>query len=150
MRDWIADANGGNLYITWTENTRAALVPLISCFVDTIFSSVLGMSTDPNRRIWVYLDELESLARLPTLGDALTKGRKKGLRIVSGYQTYTQLVDVYGENLAETMLGNHRTMVALPIGRMGEPDTFVSWTTASLTSILLAHGPAPPGLGRRR
>lgn len=120
LRDWIADPHGGNLYITWTENTRAALVPLISCFVDTIFSSVLGMSTDANRRIWVYLDELESLARLPTLGDALTKGRKKGLRVVSGYQTYTQLMDVYGENLAETMLGNHRTMVALPIGRMGE------------------------------
>ncbi len=50
----------------------------------------------------------------------MTKGRKKGLRVVSGYQTYTQLVDVYGENLAETMLGNHRTMVALGVGRMGE------------------------------
>jgi len=78
------------------------------------------MSADLARRLWVYLDELESLARLPTLGDALTKGRKKGLRVVSGYQTYTQLVDVYGENLAETMLGNHRTMVALGVGRMGE------------------------------
>ncbi|WP_250511529.1 type IV secretion system DNA-binding domain-containing protein [Caballeronia sp. GACF4] len=120
LRDWIADPEGGNLFITWDENMRAALVPLISCFADTIFSSVLGMSADLNRRLWVYLDELESLARLPTLGDALTKGRKKGLRVVSGYQTYTQLVDVYGENLAETMLGNHRTMVALGVGRMGE------------------------------
>ncbi len=120
LRDWIADPNGGNLFITWDENMRAALVPLISCLTDTIFSSVLGMSADLARRLWVYLDELESLARLPTLGDALTKGRKKGLRVVSGYQTYTQLVDVYGENLAETMLGNHRTMVALGVGRMGE------------------------------
>lgn len=120
LRDWIADPRGGNLFITWDENMRAALVPLISCFADTIFSSVLGMSADLSRRLWVYLDELESLARLPTLGDALTKGRKKGLRVVSGYQTYTQLVDVYGENLAETMLGNHRTMVALGVGRMGE------------------------------
>lgn len=119
LRDWIADPNGGNLFITWDENMRAALVPLISCLTDTIFSSVLGMQADLHRRVWTFLDELESLALLPTLGDALTKGRKKGLRVVSGYQTYTQLVDVYGENLAETMLGNHRTMVALGVGRMG-------------------------------
>jgi hypothetical protein len=120
LRDWLADPKGGNLFITWDENMRAALTPLISCWVDCIFSSVLGMRPDRKRRVWTFLDELESLSRLPTLGDALTKGRKKGLCVVSGYQTYTQLVKVYGEHLAETMLGNHRTTVAMGIGRMGE------------------------------
>jgi Type IV secretion-system coupling protein DNA-binding domain len=120
LRDWLADPHGGNLFITWDENMRAALRSLISCWVDCIFSSVLGMAADRNRRIWTYLDELESLAKLPTLGDALTKGRKKGLCVVSGYQTYSQLVKVYGEQMAETMLANHRTVVAMGIGRMGE------------------------------
>ncbi|NEK70407.1 MAG: type IV secretion system DNA-binding domain-containing protein, partial [Xanthomonas perforans] len=64
--------------------------------------------------------ELESLDRLPTLGDALTKGRKKGLSVVTGYQSYTQLVRIYGEELAETLLSNHRTTVAMAVGRMGE------------------------------
>lgn len=98
----------------------AALRSLISCWVDSVFSSVLGMKADDKRRVWTYLDELESLAKLPTLGDALTKGRKKGLCVVSGYQTYSQLVKVYGEQMAETMLANHRTVVAMGIGRMGE------------------------------
>ena len=120
LRRWLEDPQGGNLYITWDENMRAALRPLISCFVDTIFSSILGMPTDLKRRLWVYLDELESLENLATLGAALTRGRKKGLRIVSGYQTYTQLVKVYGEEQAETMLSNHRAMVAMAVGRMGE------------------------------
>lgn len=119
LRDWIDDPKGGNLFITWDENMKEALRPLISCWVDTIFSTVLGLKASNKRRIWTYLDELESLDHLPTLGDALTKGRKKGLCVVSGYQTYTQVVDVYGENLAETMLSNHRTMVALAVGRMG-------------------------------
>ncbi|QIE30381.1 type IV secretion system DNA-binding domain-containing protein [Caballeronia sp. SBC2] len=120
LRDWLADPNGGNLFITWDENMRAALRSLISCWVDSVFSSVLGMKADDKRRVWTYLDELESLAKLPTLGDALTKGRKKGLCVVSGYQTYSQLVKVYGEQMAETMLANHRTVVAMGIGRMGE------------------------------
>lgn len=119
IRDWLDDPNGGNLFITWDENMKESLRPLISCWVDTIFSSVLGMAPSATRRIWTFLDELESLEHLPTLGAALTKGRKKGLCVVSGYQSYAQVVDVYGENLAETMLGNHRTMVALAIGRMG-------------------------------
>lgn len=78
FRRWLEDPQGGNLYITWDENMRAALRPLISCFVDTIFSSMLGMPTDLKRRLWVYLDELESLENLATLGAALTRGRKKG------------------------------------------------------------------------
>ena len=119
IRDWLDDPKGGNLFITWDENMKESLRPLISCWVDTIFSSVLGMAPSSSRRIWTFLDELESLEHLPTLGAALTKGRKKGLCVVSGYQSYAQIVDVYGEQLAETMLGNHRTMVALAIGRMG-------------------------------
>lgn len=120
LRDWLADPDGGNLFITWNENMRAALRPLITTWVDSIFSSVLGMPPSLDRRIWTFLDELESLERLPTLGDALTKGRKKGLCIVSGYQSYAQLEHVYGDKLAETMLSNHRTSVVLPIGRAGE------------------------------
>ncbi|APP87396.1 type IV secretion system DNA-binding domain-containing protein (plasmid) [Xanthomonas hortorum pv. vitians] len=120
LRDWLADPNGGNLFITWDENMREALHPMISCWVDTIFTSVLGMPVDHSRRIWTFLDELESLDRLPTLGDALTKGRKKGLSVVTGYQSYTQLVRIYGDELAETLLSNHRTTVAMAVGRMGE------------------------------
>ena len=120
LREWLADPKGGNLFITWNENMRAALRPLIATWVDSIFTSILGMPPDPKRRIWAFLDELESLERLPTLGDALTKGRKKGLCVVSGYQSYAQLEYVYGDKLAETMLANHRTAVVLAVGRGGE------------------------------
>ncbi|HCF4324176.1 TPA: type IV secretion system DNA-binding domain-containing protein [Pseudomonas aeruginosa] len=119
LRKWCEDPSEGNLFITWDENMREALRPLISCWVDTIFTSLLGMQSNPKRRIWTFLDELESLQRLPTLGDILTRGRKKGACVVSGWQSYTQVEDVYGVKLAETMLANHRTMLALAVGRMG-------------------------------
>jgi len=120
LREWLTDPAGGNLYITWDETMRAALRPLISCWIDSIFTSVLGMTPSRTRRIWTFLDELESLDYLPSLGAALTKGRKKGLCVVSGYQSYAQIVELYGRELAETLLSNHRTTVALAVGRLGE------------------------------
>lgn len=120
LRDWLADPGGGNLYITWDENMREAVRPLISCWIDAIFTSVLGMPSSRIRRIWTFLDELESLDYLPTLGAALTKGRKKGLCIATGYQSYAQIIDIYGDQLAETLLSNHRSTVALAVGRLGK------------------------------
>ncbi|HGA2320761.1 TPA: type IV secretion system DNA-binding domain-containing protein [Pseudomonas putida] len=119
LRRWVEDDTQGNLFITWKEGQKESLTPLISCWVDTIFASILDLPSDPKRRIWGWIDELESLGQLPTLGDALTKGRKKGLCLVTGFQSYTQVEDVYGEKLAETLLGQHRSILALAVGRLG-------------------------------
>lgn len=119
LRDWVDDPDGGNLFITWNENMREAIYPLVSCWIDALFSSILALPSSRNRRIWTFLDELESLSSLPTLNDALTKGRKKGLCIVTGYQSYSQVVRIYGQDMAETILSNHRSLVALGNGRMG-------------------------------
>lgn len=119
LRDWLDDPEGGNLFITWKEDQRAALTPLISTWTDTLISSILSMEEDENRRIWLYIDELESMNRLPNLGPGLTKGRKMALRIVCGYQNYTQVEKVYGDKPAETMVNNMRSLVALATGRMG-------------------------------
>jgi len=119
LRDWLADANAGDLYITWSEAMMQALVPLISSWVDMLFSSMLALEPDLNRRIWIFLDELESLDYLPTLNAALTKGRKKGICVVTGWQAYSQLINVYGEHVSETLLANHRSIVVLSVGRQG-------------------------------
>lgn len=126
LRDWI-ESDEGNLFITWKEPQRAALKPLISCWVDIIITSTLGLEADLKRRLFIFIDELESLSNLPTLADGLTKGRKKGLCLVNGFQTFTQLQAVYGDKQAETMMANHRTLATLAVGRGGDATaSFVS------------------------
>jgi len=120
LREWLEDDKGGNLFITFTEDQREASKSLISAWTDIIFQAMLSLPTDRNRRIWTFADEIESLDYLPSLNDVLTKGRKKGARVVDGFQTYSQLVNVYGEQMAETLLGNHRSVVAMAVGRFGE------------------------------
>lgn len=120
LTDWMSDPNSKTLFITWTESTRAALQPMISCWVDTVIQIALGRRSGRGLPTWLWLDELESLGHLPTLGAGLTRGRKKGLNIGSGYQSFSQIVEVYGEHLAETMLSNHRSNLVFAVGRQGK------------------------------
>jgi type IV secretory pathway TraG/TraD family ATPase VirD4 len=67
-----------------------------------------------------FIDELESLEYLPNLQDLLTKGRKSGASVWAGYQTYSQLIERYGINIAETLLGSMRSGIVMGSSRLGK------------------------------
>jgi len=122
LRSWLADPRGGNLFITWREDMAEALRPLISAWVDVLCTSILSLGDDPRRRIWMFLDELASLEKLPSLEDAATKGRKAGLRIVAGLQSTAQLERIYGREEAQTLRSCFRSLVVLG-GARTDPRT---------------------------
>lgn len=113
LRKWLEDNNGGNLYITWREDDAVSLRPLISAWVDVLCTSILSLPEDKNRHMWLVLDELASLEKLPSLIDALTKGRKAGLRLVAGLQSTAQLDDIYGREEAQVLRACFRSLVVL-------------------------------------
>ncbi len=122
LRSWLADPSGGNLFITWREDMAEALKPLISAWVDVLCTSILSLGEDHTRRIWMFLDELASLEKLPSLVDAATKGRKAGLRIVAGLQSTAQLDRIYGREEAQTLRSCFRSLVVLG-GAKTDPRT---------------------------
>jgi hypothetical protein len=122
LRTWLADPAGGNLFITWREDMAEALKPLISAWVDVLCTSILSLGEDRERRIWMFLDELASLEKLPSLEDAATKGRKAGLRIVAGLQSTAQLERIYGREEAQTLRSCFRSLVVLG-GAKTDPRT---------------------------
>ena len=122
LRNWLDRSDGGNLYITWREDMAETLKPLISAWVDVLCTSVLSLPDDENRRLWMVLDELASLEKLASLESALTKGRKKGLRVVAGLQSTAQLDNVYREKEAQTLRSCFRSLVVLG-GAKTDPKT---------------------------
>jgi hypothetical protein len=122
LRSWLADPAAGNLFITWREDMAEALRPLISAWVDVLCTSILSLGEDPSRRLWMFLDELASLEKLPSLEDAATKGRKAGLRIVAGLQSTAQLERIYGREEAQTLRSCFRSLVVLG-GAKTDPRT---------------------------
>lgn len=122
LRDWLDNPNGGNLYITWREDQRTALRPIISAWVDVLCTSILSMDEDEDRRIFMCLDELDSLDKLASLGDALTKGRKHGLRVFAGLQSTAQLDKTYGIHEATILRSCFRSLAVLG-GSRADPKT---------------------------
>jgi len=117
IRRWLEDEGGGNLYVTWREDMLEALKPLVSTWVDILCTSILSLPESPDRRLWMVVDELDSLQKLPSLEDALTKGRKHGLRIVAGIQSTAQLERTNGEKDATVLRSCFRNILVLGGGR---------------------------------
>jgi hypothetical protein len=123
LRSWLENEKSGNLFITWREDMAESLKPLISCWVDVICTSILSLpSSVKNKPTWLMLDELASLEKLASLEDAMTKGRKKELRVVAGLQSTAQLENVYGVQEAQTIRACFRSLVVLG-GAKTDPKT---------------------------
>lgn len=123
IREWLNDEDDkGNIYITWREDMNESIRSLISTWVDVICTSVLSLEEKRDRRIWLMIDELASMEKLPSLEDGLTKGRKNGLCIVAGLQSTSQLEDIYGRDGAQTIRACFKTLVVLG-GARTDPKT---------------------------
>ena len=109
--EWVSNPNAGNLFITWREDMRSAQRPLVATWIDTICATILSYkptSAAVDTRLWLFLDELESLGKLESFVPAATKGRKHGLRIVGSIQDWAQLDENYGKDAAKTLLSCFR------------------------------------------
>lgn len=112
IREWM-ESGSGSLYITWREDMKTAMKPLLSAWVDVFCSSILSMPESSSRRWWLLIDELASLEKLHSLEDVLTKGRKHGVRVAAGLQTVSQLSGIYGRDMAQTLRASFRNLVVL-------------------------------------
>lgn len=108
LYQWVHDPNAGNLFITWREDMRSAQRPLVATWIDTICATILSYEPMTGTRLWLFLDELESLGKLESFVPAATKGRKHGLRIVGSIQDWAQLDETYGKDSAKTLLACFR------------------------------------------
>ncbi len=69
------------------------------------------LSINPKRRVVMVLDEFHLLGKIDGLQAALAVGREKGLVVILGLQTYSQLIETYGEAAANTLLDLFRIKI---------------------------------------
>jgi type IV conjugative transfer system coupling protein TraD len=124
IRRWIeADEGDSWLFIASDAQKINALKPLLSVWLDVAAKSLLSLKHSHDRRLWLFLDELPSLHKLPSLMDALSRGRKYGACFVAAIQDVHQLHAIYGKNHADSLTSLFNTKVFY---RTQEPDS-ASW-----------------------
>lgn len=105
VRDWVLDEKKqrGFLFISSVADKHATLRPLISMWLDIAVKTILSLPEDEQRRVWIMLDELPTLNKLPCLQNTLALGRKYGVCGVIGIQNYAMLQLIYGNSGAESL-----------------------------------------------
>ncbi|MFA0486769.1 MULTISPECIES: type IV conjugative transfer system coupling protein TraD [Vibrio] len=120
---WVQDdKQKGFLFLSSNAQQHASLRPLISTWLAIASNAILGLKADEDRRIWVIMDEMPSLHKLPELDNIISEVRKFGGCYVIGLQSYAQLVKTYGKNTADVIfdLLNSRFYFRAPSAQMAQ------------------------------
>jgi type IV secretory pathway TraG/TraD family ATPase VirD4 len=130
VRDWCEKRKSW-IFFTNTQDTRTALRPLQSLWIDMLIRRILSQGPRPDLKpIRLILDELPTLQMLPQLQAAMTESRKTGLSIVIGFQGRSQIKALYGEE-SETIFSAPFTKILL---RTSEPEA-ADWSSKIVGEI---------------
>ena len=116
--EWTQQPQGW-LFLTMRDESNSAALPLANLWLDLIVGRLLN-STGNRRRFWIVVDELPVLGRQAKLETLVTRGRKRGLAAVLGFQSIAQLRRIYGHEQAAVLASMPSTKLLL---RVDEPET---------------------------
>ena len=113
LQDWL-DNGTGFIFLSNYENMKEILKPILSLFIDLLGRRLLSMPDD-DRSIYFKLDELHTLQKLGSIVDILTLARSKGGKIFIGTQSYSQLDQIYGEKVRNSMVNSCGNSVVMAL-----------------------------------
>ncbi|PRQ65117.1 type IV secretion system DNA-binding domain-containing protein [Vibrio mediterranei] len=117
LTEWVRDDNKkGCVFITSKGDQNATLKPLITTFFNIAVTAGMSMEACHERRVFVMLDELPALNKLPAIVSGAAELRQFGFSFIGGWQLYSQLVEVYGTAGAQSMAGLLTTRVQFNAG----------------------------------
>jgi type IV secretory pathway TraG/TraD family ATPase VirD4 len=94
IREWTRKPKGW-VFISSDSDTRPALKPLISMWMDLFILGLLSSNT--RQRTKLVYDELHTLQTLTRLHDGITMLRSAGHQIIASIQNQEQLKHLYGD-----------------------------------------------------
>lgn len=110
IRDWIAegdesDADDSWLFLPVRESEIEIQKPLISTWIQAAAKGLMARGVNNERTLWIVVDELPSLKKIPALSMLMAEGRSFGAAVVLGIQEINQLEEEFGKNTSKTILG---------------------------------------------
>lgn len=103
ISDWVNSDDDSWVFVSVNDKQIDMLRPIITAWFNIFTNNVLSLSEDEARRIYMVVDELPSLNKVPSLVNFLAQGRKYGGSAFIGLQNYAQLVNKYGKNEAASI-----------------------------------------------
>jgi len=117
LKQHVLSKQNNWLYITAMPIQRKSLGPLLAAWIEIILNGL--MMRDPigkNSNLWIIIDELPALGKVPSLKTALAESRKYGGCLIAGIQNIHQLKNIYGHNEAHDLLDQFNTRFVFRVG----------------------------------
>lgn len=106
VRKWINNADDHSvLFLSTAGEHGENYLPIITMLTDIVGNRIRALPENPNRRIFLILDELSSLPPLKSLQMLLREGRSKGASCFLTTQTLAAIEDQYGKAGAADIMG---------------------------------------------
>ncbi|BCV39777.1 type IV secretion system DNA-binding domain-containing protein [Shewanella algae] len=133
IRDWIAEGDEPNADDSWLflpvrESEIEIQKPLISTWIQAAVKGLMARGVNNERTLWIVVDELPSLKKIPALSMLMAEGRGFGAAVVLGIQEINQLEEEFGKNTSKTILGLCSTQLHF---RLNNADT-AEWVSKVL------------------
>lgn len=115
--DFIGDIDtknkGKKLFLVQTANESGVYEVYFRLMIDLLIKEIKGLLNDSQRRIWIGLDEFQSLGKLKEIEEGLAEGRSKGLSILLGTQSLAKVEEIYGKLLMRSLFQLLSTKIVL-------------------------------------
>ncbi|MYN11242.1 type IV secretion system DNA-binding domain-containing protein [Pseudoduganella aquatica] len=121
--DWLTRPKKGQRQIILQGN--GSYPEITKGYVEGIFSVIGGlvnsveMDDDPERKVWIVLDELPQCGKIPIL-PLFSVGRSRGIRCVAACQDLSQLEEIHGKDAVRSLVSMTGSIL---IGQMSQGDT---------------------------
>ncbi len=111
IRNWVHEKNDSWLFITSRDDKEETFKPLLSMMLDIVANELLTLPASRARKIALVIDEEASLNPSRSLQQLRQRGRKRGICIVSAYQTLSQATALSGVAAKQTLSSMYGTRV---------------------------------------
>lgn len=121
LREWLQDnKRKGTIFLTSNTKQRESLRGILSLFINSLANEILSLRDNPERRIFLIVDEFGTLHTMDSIKDLLALGRSKGCSFWIGIQEKSQLDEIYSRNIANTIINQCNNYI---IFRMNDSDS---------------------------
>lgn len=127
LRQLVRAKGGRRIFIEYDLGIGSTLAPIYSLMFDLAIKEALCRSKSEGS-VYFITDEFSLLPNLKHIDDAVNFGRSLGIKFLIGFQNIEQIVDLYGESRANSLLSGFLTQIFFrcsdPASRKYIQDTF--------------------------
>lgn len=128
IRRWIKEDEGdGWLFLSSPPEHREEMSRLLSLWTSIGTEAINSLSRDLKRRVWVVIDELPAIKKLPTLQTMLAEVRQRGGCVVLGTQDMSLLDEIYGQNIVKSISNLCSTKIVFRIEGADIAERMAKW-----------------------